>query len=573
MSVRTKPVVRSRRAWETPERRNFLLNVGFGLVVLIAVLLLLAYAAYSWYDQHLAPVASVNGQSISKDDYNRRFDIEQVRLSIALSRIADEQNAGRLDEDQARLQTQFVEQRQQQLPSDTLERLIDSRIQNQLAAQAGIQVTDQDVEARLVEEATRQEQRRAWLVEVAPVVAEGAEEPTAAAVSEAKNKAEAALQELEGGKAWEEVARTVSTNPAAAEGGDLGWISEEYDLEAPFLEALFALEKGEHTGVIEGEDGVYRIGRVTDVVEASVDQNYQTLIEDRGVTVEAYRAAVRDDLVTERLREKIESQALAAGPQREVAEIFLENTALPAELPPGSVKTRHILFSPGDDPQAAANVPPDDPAWDEAEAAARKAYETIRADLSKFDTVAREESDEPGADASGGKLPWFDPTSQLDPAFAEAIFVEGLEPGQLLEPVKSAFGWHVIQILYFPTDVDQANKLKAQLEDGADFAELAREYSYGTEAAEGGELGWIARFQLDRKSEEAIFATPVGSVTEPVAVDQDGVHLYKVLDEATREPEGDQRDRIEETAFRNWYESKKAEFDIERQVSLSDPTS
>ncbi len=88
------------------------------------------------------------------------------------------------------------------------------------------------------------------------------------------------------------------------------------------------------------------------------------------------------------------------------------------------------------------------------------------------------------------------------------------------------------------------------------------------EAAEGGELGWIARFQLDPKSEEAIFATPVGRVTDPIAVDGEGVHLYKILDEATRKPDDEQRDRIEETAFENWYEAKKAEFDIKRDPSI-----
>ncbi len=570
MTVRTKPVVRSRRAWETPERRNFFLNLGFGLVVLVALLVLIAAAAYTWYDQHLAPVASVNGQSINKDDYNRRFDVERVRLSLALSRIADEQNAGRLTEEEARLQGQLIQQRQQQIATLTLERLIDARIQNELARQDGIQVTDQDVEAKFVEEATRPEQRRAWLIEIVPEVTDGEEEPTAAAIAEAKDKAESALRDLEAGKPWEEVAAAAAPEAGA---GDLRWISEEYDLDASFLEALFALQKDERTAIVEGEDGAFRIGRVTDIVEASVDPDFQSLIEDRGATVDTYRAAIRDDLVAQKLREKIEGQALAEGPQREVAEIFLENATLPAELPAGSVKTRHVLFSPKDDPQGAAQVPADDPAWKEAEDAARGAYGAVKSDPSTFDAVAREQSDEPGADASGGKLPWFDPTTQLDPAFAAAIFVEGLQPGQLLEPVRSAFGWHVIQVMYFPTDMDQANKLKAELDGGADFATLAREHSYGDEAAEGGRLGWIARFQLDPKSEEAIFATPVDSLTEPIAVDGDGVHLYRVLDEATREPDPDQRDRIEQTAFNNWYQAKKAAFDIKREVSFTGPTS
>jgi parvulin-like peptidyl-prolyl isomerase len=233
------------------------------------------------------------------------------------------------------------------------------------------------------------------------------------------------------------------------------------------------------------------------------------------------------------------------------------------------VKTRHILFAPKDDPEGAGQLAQDDPAWKAAEDEARKAHATLAADLTQFDRLAREESDETGADITGGKLPWFDPTSQLDPAFAEVVFAPDLQPGQLLEPVRSSFGWHVIQILYFPTDLDQANRLKAQLDGGADFAQLARDYSAGEESAEGGEIGWVARYQLDKASEDAIFATPVGQVTTPVSVVEDGVHLYKVLEEATRAPDGDQKDTLEQGAFSNWYEAQKQGFTIERDVTFA----
>ena len=86
---------------------------------------------------------------------------------------------------------------------------------------------------------------------------------------------------------------------------------------------------------------------------------------------------------------------------------------------------------------------------------------------------------------------------------------------------------------------------------------------------EGGELGWVAKFQLDQQSEAAIFATPVGEITDPVSVDGDGVHLYKVLAEENREPDGEQRDSIEASAFSNWYAAKKEGFEITRDVDFS----
>ena len=569
MTERARPVVRPRRSWrESPERRSFLLNVGFGIVVLIALLALAAAMFVTWYGANLAPVGSVNGAAITTSDYNRRLDVESLRLSIAEGRIADEVNAGRLTSQQGQQQGQFIAQRREQLPSLTLERLIDARVQAALAEREGIQVTPAEVDAEIDTEGTRAEQRRAWLIEVAPEPGEDGAEPTEAAIAEARKVAETAVRDLDAGKAWEDVAKAVSTDASAPTGGDLGWISDEFSLDDAFVDALFALESGARTDVIEGEDGTFRIGRVTEVMSERPDPVYRQMIVDRGVPIEAYSEAVRQDLIAERLREKIEAQALAEGPQRRVADIFLENRTGDA-LPEGSVKTRHILFAPKDDPEGAGQLAPDDPAWKAAEDEARKAHATVAADLTKFDALAREESDETGADVTGGKLPWFDPTSQLDPAFAEVVFAAGLQPGQLLDPVRSSFGWHVIQVLYFPTDLDQANRLKAELDGGADFAQLARDYSYGEESAEGGELGWVARYQLDKASEDAIFATPVGQVTAPVSVPENGVHLYKVLEEATRAPEGDQKDTLEQAAFTNWYEAQKQAFTIEREMTFA----
>jgi len=47
-----------------------------------------------------------------------------------------------------------------------------------------------------------------------------------------------------------------------------------------------------------------------------------------------------------------------------------------------------------------------------------------------------------GITGSGGKLPYFDSASGIDEAFKAAIVAPGLKAGDLLKPVKSAFGWH-----------------------------------------------------------------------------------------------------------------------------------
>jgi peptidyl-prolyl cis-trans isomerase C len=59
-----------------------------------------------------------------------------------------------------------------------------------------------------------------------------------------------------------------------------------------------------------------------------------------------------------------------------------------------------------------------------------------------FAKVAKEVSKDPGSE--GGDLGWFT-KDRMVPEFADAAFK--LDNGQISEPVKSQFGWHIIQVL------------------------------------------------------------------------------------------------------------------------------
>ena len=60
-----------------------------------------------------------------------------------------------------------------------------------------------------------------------------------------------------------------------------------------------------------------------------------------------------------------------------------------------------------------------------------------------FAKVAGELSKDPGSKTDGGDLGFFTKDRMVEP-FAEAAFK--LEPGQVSDPVKSQFGWHVIKV-------------------------------------------------------------------------------------------------------------------------------
>ena len=440
-----------------------------------------------------------------------------------------------------------------------------------LAPAQNVTVSEADVDARVTEEATTPELRHAWMIAVAPDLAEGETEFTDAEKAAAKAKAVQALADLKAGKDWATVAAAVSTDSSKAQGGELGFIDKDAALDAPFTDALMAVAANTPTEVIEGADGVFRIGRVTDIIAPSVDATFESQVKDAGVDLADYRAALGRDELRSKLDDAVLAGFLASGPQRKVSEIWMQEGE--SESGEGAVRVRHILYSPNDDPENASKVAEDDPAWAKAEQDANAAYEKLKADLSQFDALARAESDEGAAATSGGKLPYFSTADAVDPAFAAAIHQPGLVPGQLLEPVKSAFGWHVIQIQHYPTDVEWANTLKEQVEGGKlTFADAARDNSDKDDAVKGGDMGWVGRGQLDPKLEDAIFATPVGGLSDPLKIDGDGVYLFQVSDEQTREPDATQKAALEASAFSTWYATQKKAFDITRDPVISAPS-
>jgi peptidyl-prolyl cis-trans isomerase C len=110
-------------------------------------------------------------------------------------------------------------------------------------------------------------------------------------------------------------------------------------------------------------------------------------------------------------------------------------TPVPAEQ---EVRARHILV--------------------DSEDAAKKAATRVKGG-EDFAKVAGELSTDPGSKTDGGDLGFFTKDRMVEP-FAEAAFK--LEPGQISEPVKSQFGWHVIKV------EEKRNKPAPSFEDTQD---------------------------------------------------------------------------------------------------------
>lgn len=76
---------------------------------------------------------------------------------------------------------------------------------------------------------------------------------------------------------------------------------------------------------------------------------------------------------------------------------------------------------------------------------------------------------------------------------------------------------------------EQAKDVLKKLQEGGDFATLAKQNSLDNTAANGGELGWVSKGQMVPEFEKATFETGKGSISGVVKT-QFGFHIVKVED-------------------------------------------
>lgn len=153
-------------------------------------------------------------------------------------------------------------------------------------------------------------------------------------------------------------------------------------------------------------------------VRLQYDENQRAYMSDESVDV-AYVTLARDDLIDDPTIEIAEEDVRSA--------YEAERSAAPAEE---ERRSRHILLETGEERTAEQ---------------ARQQLSDIRSRVQageSFADIAREVSEDPGSAAEGGDL-GFAGRGIFDPEFEQALY--GLEaPGDVSEPVETAFGYHLI---------------------------------------------------------------------------------------------------------------------------------
>jgi parvulin-like peptidyl-prolyl isomerase len=558
MSFRSRPVLdrKHRPRWQDELRTQQLTVIAFAVAIALALGIFGAAAWNGYWEAHFRPVAAVAGATYDRSDLDERQRILVAEASAAVSEL-QAQLGGPRDQ----FIQQQIDQISQQLASldiSAANSLVDGAVLAAQAEEFGVTVSDDEVDAGLAERFALNELVRAQLilVEALPEDAAADDEPTDEQLDAAREEAQAALDRLEAGEAFADVATEVSDDFTAESGGLIGWFGAGDAAYGEYFDAAADADEGDLVGPVETERG-YAVLEVLGRREATTDSPLRELLGRQGISDDAYRAYVRDTLLVDAYRDHFADDVVnSPTAQRRVAQIFI---AAPTGAVVPQERARHVLINPLPD-DAAEGTEATDEQWAAALAEAEEVHELLAADGADWFAVAEEHSDDPGSGAKGGDLGWYDPAaSPYVEEFTSAL--ADLEVGQLSEPVRSQFGYHVIQKTgeRLSPQAEAADLVEELRADPDSFADVAKRVSEDAEtAAEGGELGWVAPYQLDEPLEEVVFAlTDVGEISEPYDGGSEGITIYQLLELSdSREIEEERLDEIRTSGFERWLEQE-----------------
>ncbi len=269
-------------------------------------------------------------------------------------------------------------------------------------------------------------------------------------------------------------------------------------------------------------------------------EQFRSELEGQGMNYADFQESIRKEIIMNQLRAR-EIGARIKVTDREVAHYLETQGGVGQEKE--KYRLGHILISV---PEAAsASV---------IQKAKEKA-EKIVADLKSgedFKQTAIAVSDG-GSALNGGDLGWRT-IGQIPTLFVDRVVK--MKKGDVSEPIRSPSGFHIIKVLdkegtdkHIITktkvrhiliktneliDDAEARKrllaLKQRIQDGDDFAALARAHSDDKGSAiKGGDLGWVVPGVLVPAFEAAMNQLAVGDISDPVQT-QFGWHIIQVLD-------------------------------------------
>jgi peptidyl-prolyl cis-trans isomerase SurA len=296
-------------------------------------------------------------------------------------------------------------------------------------------------------------------------------------------------------------------------------------------------------------------------------QQMRQVIERDGEDFSEFRQNIGEELMTERLRQRIVSG------MEPITDTEVDIMLASEDLSGGEYNVSHIMVGLQEGPTP------------EKVAAAQEKVDDIHERLVNgldFASAAISYSDSSEA-LEGGLVGWRD-LNQVPAFFADAV--RELQPGEFTQPIRSPAGFHILRVndyreqrqvvikeyharhIMIEVDalmtprlaMDAIVDIKTRLNDGEDFAVLAKEFSDDNSSANlGGDMGWFPPDAYGDRVYQTLMAMKSGQTSEPFQT-QGGWHIIELLE--TRE-----MDRTEEAIraeAREKIMTRKAEQEINK---------
>lgn len=497
--------------------KTALTNLTFVAAIALSALLLLGAGGYGWWSATLAPGVEVNGHGISKSEAKARGDIAAFKLGIDESRIRARIAAGTLTPDEGNAALQRLNDLRtnlgQQLTTDMIEAIAIST----LAKERSIEVDDASIEAEWTKETSVPElrlMRRITIEIINSGIGGGA--PSEGDVTTAQRKAEAIVAELAAGGDFSSIAKRDSADSYAQDGGLIGWSAKDEDpVGDAGYDAAWALTSPGTTAAVRRSADQFVIFSVDQIRPASPDPSFDQRASDAKIDMSVYRKLAAERALKAALKASVLKELLA--PTVEQRDVSFVSIADDGESDQELIEVRHILYAPNNDAGKAKALDPADPAWAAAEAEANAALAELNAGAD-FATLALS-SDDSSSAPQGGLLPPARRGSYTQ-AFEDAIWADGLKRGDLLGPIKTEFGYHIIRF------ESRQESLKFRLEllakqlatPGTDFEAAAKSaIAGGVDDPFPGMTftheGWVARYSVATELSQIVWKLGQGDVS------------------------------------------------------------
>jgi peptidyl-prolyl cis-trans isomerase SurA len=290
------------------------------------------------------------------------------------------------------------------------------------------------------------------------------------------------------------------------------------------------------------------------ISDADIDQALVTLAQQNNMTVQQMRQVIEADgedfsefrrnigeeLMTERLRQRIVNS------MDPITDTEVDIMLASEDLAGGEYNVSHIMVGLQDGPTP-----------EQIQKAQAKADDIHRRLTEGLDFASAAISYSDGQEAlEGGLVGWRDLNS-VPAFFADAV--RDLQPDQFTQPIRSPAGFHLIKVNDYREErqvvvkeynarhimievdelmtprlaMDAIIDIKTKLKDGEDFSELAKEYSDDTTSANlGGDMGWFPPDAYGERVYQTLVAMDPGQTSEPFQT-MGGWHVIELLD--TRE--------------------------------------